>query len=156
MLRRSTIALALTLWPGLARAAEKPDQGPEQLLSAKTQLYVRWDGLKAHRAAYDKTALGKMMKGDTGKFVSGAFSLLSDTLSSSLTERGLLSGTKPEELQKLQADAAEAAKVLSLVSDHGFVLAAEIRTFLPPAAQVTFIVPGSGDNPRPLFGLVRL
>ena len=55
MLRRLTLALALTLLPGLARAAERPAGEPEQLLPANAQLYVRWDGLKSHRAAYDKT-----------------------------------------------------------------------------------------------------
>src|SRR5437868_8956302 len=107
MSKRFAVVLALVLLPGLAKAEELKDPTPEQLLPAGTQVYVRWDGLKAHRAAYEKTAVGKMMQGDTGKFFANAFGLLNDTMASALTERGLLAGTKPEELQKLQADAAE-------------------------------------------------
>src|SRR5262245_49089652 len=146
MSRRFTIALALVLLPGLGRAQEPKDPSPEQLLPATTQLYVRWDGMKAHRAAYDKTALGKMMQGDTGKFFATTFTLFNDAMASALTEQGLLRGTKPDDLQRLQNDAAEASKLLGLLSEHGFVFAVEIRRVLPlPAAQVTLIVPDVGD-----------
>jgi hypothetical protein len=53
----------LLLIPGLAHAQD----APEQLLPAGTQLYLRWDGVAAHQSAYEKTALGKMMKGDVGR-----------------------------------------------------------------------------------------
>src|SRR5437764_11842448 len=133
MSKRFAIALALVLLPSLARAEELSarDPSPEQLLPANTQLYVRWDGLKAHRAAYEKTALGKMMQGDTGKFFAGAFTLFNDAMASALTEQGLLRGTKPDDLQKLQNDAAEAGKLLGLLSDHGVILAVEIRSIQP-------------------------
>src|SRR5256884_432550 len=156
MSKRFAIALALVLLPSLARAEELKDPSPEQLLSANTQLYVRWDGLKAHRGAYEKTALGKMMQGDTGKFFASAFTLFNDAMASALTEQGLLRGTKPDDLQKLQSDAAEAGKLLGLLSDHGFVLAVEIRSILPPSAQVTLIVPDAGDKPGGLFGAAGL
>jgi hypothetical protein len=149
---RYGVALALLLAAGLARAQD----APEQLLPASAQLYVRWDGLKTHRAAYEKTALGKMMKGDTGKFLTNVFSLVNDSLSSALTVQGLLEGTKPEELQKLQNNATEAAKLLGVLSEHGFILAAEVRSVMPPAVQVTFIMPGAGTNPKPLFGAIGL
>jgi hypothetical protein len=140
----------------LARAQEAKSQAPEQLLPAATQIYLRWDGTKAHRAAYDQTALGKMMKGDTGKFFSGVFGLLSETVVSTLTTQGLLEGKRPEELQRLQKDSAEAGKLLGLLGDQGFVLAIEGRSVLPPSAQVTLIVPGAGAKPGPLFGTLRL
>jgi hypothetical protein len=156
MSKRFAIALVLVLLPRLARAEELKNPSPEQLLSANTQVYVRWDGLKAHRAAYEKTALGKMMQGDTGKFFAGAFTLFNDTMASALTEQGLLRGTKPEDLQKLQNDATQASKLLGLLSEHGFVLAAEVRSVLPPAAQITLIVPDAGDKPGGLFGAAGL
>src|SRR5262249_30950470 len=65
MSRRWGIALLVFLIPTLGRAQD----APEDLLPAGTQLYLRWDGVEAHRAAYEKTALGKMMQGDTGKFI---------------------------------------------------------------------------------------
>src|SRR5262245_53535638 len=156
MSRRFAIALALVLVPSLARAEELKDPSPEQLLPATTQLYVRWDGLKPHRAAYDKTALAKMMKGDTGKFFDSTFTLFNDAMASALTEQGLLRGTKPEDLQRLQTDAAEASKLLSLLSDHGFVFAVDAPSFFPPSAQITLIVPGAGEKPGPLFGAAGL
>ena len=149
---RYGVALALLLAPGLARAQD----APEQLLPAGAQLYVRWDGLKTHRAAYEKTALARMMKGDTGKFLSNVFTLVNDSLSSALTVQGLLQGTKPEELQQLQNNATEAARLLGALSDNGFLLAAEVRSVMPPAVQLTFIMPGAGANPKPLFGAIGL
>src|SRR5262245_42832307 len=125
-------ALALLLAAGTARAQDEP----ERLVPATAQLYVRWDGLQAHRASYEKTALGKMMQGDTGKFFANVFGLVNDTLSSALTVQGLLRGTRPEELQRLQNDATEASKLLGALSEHGFLLTAEVRGVMPPSAQV--------------------
>ena len=70
MLRRYGLCLVLVLLlaPTAVRAAE--DGAPERLLPAGTQIFVRWDGIEPHRAAFDKTALGKMLKGDMGKFLS--------------------------------------------------------------------------------------
>jgi len=52
MKSRRTLALLFLLLPSLASAQE----APERLLSEKTQVYLRWDGLEAHRAAFEKTA----------------------------------------------------------------------------------------------------
>src|SRR6185369_2013131 len=95
---RRMVVLAVLLAPGLARAQE-----PEQLLSAKTQFYFRWDGQKPHRDAYQKTALGKMMQGDTGKMIDNLYGLFRDKVQSSLTVQGLLEGAPPDQVQKIQA-----------------------------------------------------
>jgi hypothetical protein len=152
MLRRIALAFPLLLLAPVARAEEEP----EQLLPAGTQVYLRWDGVEAHRASYEKTALGKMMQGDTGAFIAGTFTQLQDTLGSALTAQQLLAGTPPAKLQKLQADAAEAPRLLALLSKQGFVLGIEARTIEPPQVQATLIVPGAGANPGPLFGTLRL
>ena len=55
---RLLLCLLVFVLPGAVRAQE-----PEELLPATTQVYVRWDGVDSHRPAYEKTALGKMMKG---------------------------------------------------------------------------------------------
>src|SRR5438874_9624996 len=118
MSRRVPAALVLLLLAGVARAQE----APEALLPATTQVYFRWDGVEAHRAAYDKTALGKMMQGDTGAFLAGGVGDLQKTISSLLTAQALLTGTPPDQLQKLQADAAAAGKALDLLGKHGVVV----------------------------------
>jgi hypothetical protein len=140
----------------LAPAVARAQSAPEDLLPAGTQVYLRWDGVEAHRAGYEKTALGKMMQGDTGTFVTNVFAQVQDGIGSLLTVDQLLGGVPPEKLQKMQADAAEAAKLMGVLGKNGFVLAAEVRALEPPQAQLTLIVPDAGARPDPLFGALRL
>ncbi|MBY0527273.1 MAG: hypothetical protein K2R98_28010 [Gemmataceae bacterium] len=151
MSRRLAVVLLLLVAPCVAGAQE-----PERLLSADTQIYVRWDGIEPHRAAYEKTALGKMMQDDTGKFLAGVFKDLKDSAGTLLTVPQLLGGLAPEQLQKLQADLAEAPKLLSTVADRGFVVAVEVRKLEPPEGQVTLIFPGAGAQPKPFLSALRL
>ncbi len=152
MLRGFGIAVVLLYVPTLARAQD----APEDLLPAGTQLYVRWDGIDAHRPAYEKTALGKMLQGDTGKFVTAVFNQLQDTLGGSLTVQQLLVGAAPDRLQKIQADATEAPKLLGVLGRDGFVLGVEVRGLEPPDGQVTLILPNAGAKPAPFFSTLRL
>jgi hypothetical protein len=152
MIRRAGFALFLLLLPVLAQAQE----APEQLLPATTQVYLRWDGVDAHRASYDKSGLGQMMQGDTGGFVSGLYGQLQDGLSALLTVDQLLGGVAPDKLAKMQADAAEASKLLSALSKNGFIVAAEVRNVEGPEWQVTLILPDAGAKPGPLAAALRL
>jgi hypothetical protein len=137
-------------------AALRAEDNPEALLPASTQLYLRWDGVDAHALEYSKTALGKMMAGDTGKFINSVMTQLQDSLGGSLTADQLLAGASPEKLKKLQADAKEVPGLLKLVSGHGFILAAEVKNIDPPQVEVTIIVPGAGDKSSSLFAAFRL
>jgi hypothetical protein len=152
MSRLVTAALAVALCAGAARAQD----APEALLPASTQVFLRWDGVEAHRAAYEKTALGKMMQGDTGAFFAGNFGQLQGTLSALLTAQALLTGTPPDQLQKLQADVAEAGKALELLGKSGVLIGFELRSVEPPEMQLTLVVPDAGAKPGPLFGALRL
>src|SRR5260370_11853688 len=127
-MRHSYYALGLLVFllPGVARAAQEKD-APEHLLSGKSQIYIRWDGIEGHRASYDKTAIGKMMKGDTGTFVAGVFGQLQESLGSLLTVDQLLTGTPPDKLQKLQKHATESGKLIPLLSEHGLILAVPLH-----------------------------
>ena len=64
MFPRSAVVCLLLLLPAMSRA----QQEPENLLPAGAQVYLRWDGVDAHRQAYSQTALGKMLQGDSGRF----------------------------------------------------------------------------------------
>ena len=150
--RRAGFALLLLLLPLAARAEETP----EQLLPAATQVYLRWDGVEAHRAAYDKSALGRMMQGDTGAFVNELYGQLQDGLSALLTVDQLLGGVAPEKLAKMQADANEAAKLLPALSKNGFILAGEVRDVEGPNWQATLILPDSDPKAEPLPAALRL
>ena len=129
---------------------------PEDLLPATTQLYARWDGVTAHAGAYTKTALGKMLAGDTGQFLGGLVKQIQEMSGTALTQDSLLKGLPPERLQQIQADVAEAVKIVPALSVHGIVVGVEIRGLEPPTAQLTLIVPDMGKAPGPLFGALHL
>jgi hypothetical protein len=152
MTPRTGFALLLLLLPALVRAQD----APEALLPATTQVYLRWDGVEAHRPAYAKSALGQMMQGDTGGFVNDLYGQIQDGLSALLTVDQLLGGVAPDKLAKMQADANESAKLPALLSKNGFILAGEIRNVEGPDYQVTLILPDAGPTPEPLFGALRL
>jgi len=147
-----TTLLTVLLLPVMARAQETP----EQLLSAGTQFYVRWDGVTAHKADHAKTALGKMLAGDMGVFLKGLFGQVQEGLGTLLTVEQLLGGVPPEKLQQLQADSAEAAKLLPLLGDHGFILAGEVRNLEPFDGDLFVILPNLGEKAKPLVASLRL
>jgi hypothetical protein len=151
MLRRIGIAVLLFLLPAAGRAADPP----EHLLPATAQVYLRWDGVEAHRAAYEKTALGKTFQGDTGKFVASVFDQLQEFLGGAVVTE-LLKGTPPDKLQKIQADAVKAPKLLAALGKHGVILAAELRGVEPPDVRVTLIVPDAGDEAESFMAALRL
>lgn len=152
----STASLLFLLTSGVLRAADSGPDAPEQLLPATTQVYVRWDGLAAHRAAYDRTALAKVMRGDSGVFITGLVDQLQEGFGTLLTVEQLLGGVPPDKLQKLQADATEASRLFQILGERGFVFAAEIRGVDPPRGQVTLIVPDGAAKSAPVFGVLRL
>ncbi|HEY7427484.1 MAG TPA: hypothetical protein VH682_24835 [Gemmataceae bacterium] len=147
------LASLLLLVPSFVRGAEDV---PEKLLPATTQIYLRWDGIDAHKAAYGKTGLGQMMKGDTGSFITGLFNKLQTSAGALLTVESLRRGEDPKTLKKLQADAKAAAKLFPQIGKNGFLLAGELRQLDQPQGQILLILPGMGDNPEPLFGALRL
>jgi hypothetical protein len=149
---RYAFALLVFASPAISRA----QVAPEQLLPDGAQIYLRWDGIEAHRPAYEKTAIGQMMKGDTGTFVDGAFGQLQESLGALLTVQQLLEGVPPKALKQLQDDAADAPKLLKELSRHGFLFTAEVRSLEPPQVQVTLVIPGAGEKPGPLFSALRL
>src|SRR5438552_6478514 len=101
---KSHLALAflLLVCPAVASAQE----APERLLSEKTQVYLRWDGLEAHRAAFDKTALAKILQGDLGLFFSESVQQAKDKFGALLSVEQMLGGVPPETVQKMQTDGA--------------------------------------------------
>ena len=59
MLRTLGCCILLTVLPAPVRAQEPP----EKLLSPTTQLFIKWDGVTAHKDAYKASALGSAMAG---------------------------------------------------------------------------------------------
>src|SRR5438876_11205870 len=84
---------------------------PENLLPATTQLYVRWDGIRAHQAAYDASARGQMFAGDTGRFAREVKQYLLDRLRDAALGAKLSDGAPPEQLEKISSDLRIAAEL---------------------------------------------
>src|SRR5947209_6759052 len=112
------LAFFFLLFPAVASAQDVP----ERLLSDKTQVYLRWDGLEAHQAAFDKTALAQIMKGDMGQFISEVSKQLKDKVQGALSIGQLLGGIPPDLVEKIQTDGAEASKLLEIIGKHGVIV----------------------------------
>jgi hypothetical protein len=153
MLRPWGLVIVLASIPALARAGET---APEALLSSRTQLYLRWDGADAHRAARDKSALGKTLREDAGTFLVNLLPQVLESIGRGETTRLLKQGVQAGRLEKAQADAALAPRLPDVLARHGFVVAAEVRSVLPPDVQASLILPGAGANAGPFFSAIRL
>ena len=171
---------------GPAKAAAPPaargeDDAPERLLSPTTQLYVRWDGIAAHKAAYQGSIWGPIMAGPTGESVQAILAKVPRLLGSNLLADPLLEGKPPSELRAVHADLKHAAKLVELIADRGVMVAAEVREprptlkgigkalggllgsggggaadLLMPEAQLLLVVPDVGDRAEVLMAAAKL
>lgn len=144
--------LLVLVLPTLSQAQD----APEDLLPAGTQIYLRWDGIEAHRASYEKTALGQMIKGETGTFLKDMQGQLEEIIRGSLTANVVTRGIPLDQVQKLQGYVKEAAFLTALLGKHGAVLGVEARGILPPQVQAMVIVPDAGAAPAPVLGTLNL
>src|SRR5205085_498105 len=106
-----------------------------------------WDGVQAHRAAYNKSALGKTLKGDLGKFLVGLLDYTRTTLIPLLRDQ-----VDPKVLEEL---ADNGAKFLEGLGKHGFLLGIEVSKGEPVRVQVTVVFPKAGAPPSAFLGLMR-
>ncbi|HEX4607868.1 MAG TPA: hypothetical protein VH092_06670 [Urbifossiella sp.] len=168
-------ALLLVAAPGAARAQE-----PEKLLSPTTQLFVRWDGVGPHKAAYAGSALGAAFQGPTGDSARAMLARLPKMLGSELLSGPLLEGKPPAELKAVHADLKAAEQALDLLLDKGVIVAAEVteprptlggvgralggllggkapapESFLPDV-RVLVVVPDAADRANVVFGTLRI
>jgi hypothetical protein len=122
--------------PGAASAQE----GPERLLPPNTQLFFRWDGFDTHRAAYEKTALGKTMKGETGTFLAALWSWASETA------QGAAAQADPQAADMIKDGFA----TLASIGKNGLTVGITAKSFMAPQGQVTLVFPKSADVMIPL------
>jgi hypothetical protein len=180
-MRSFALALVALAFASPCFAADAPaDPAPEKLLPASTQLFVKWDGIAAHRDAYKNSFWGDLMAGPTGDSVRALLARGPKLLGSSVLADPLLDGKPPAELKANLADLKAVEKVVELVADRGIIVAAEVREPAPtikglgqalgglvggkmpgpeallPDAQVIVIVPDVGDRADILFGTMRL
>jgi hypothetical protein len=124
---RTTLPLLVGL---LAAAPAAAQTDPDEFLSARTQIYLRWDGKAAHHDAYQKTAVGQMMQGDMGRL----FDAVADQF-------------KNIPIPPDQKEAVDALKRLGgHVLQNGFVFAVEVVGVNPPDARLTLVLPKAGGD----------
>ncbi len=173
---------AVLLLAGQSRGADSTSlakSSPEHLLPATTQVYLRWDGVAAHREQYAQTALGQLLARDLAPLRKELLDFYPKLLRAELTEKKLLDGVPPDRLAKIHAAVAESSKLLDVVAEHGFVVGAEFSP-LPslwqmaigavrsargkktdgnpfmPRVQVTLIVPDAAADAGPILSSLRL
>lgn len=137
---RLVVVAALLLASSSLRAEEV---APEKLLSPSTQIYVRWDGITPHKAAYKGSAWGGVMSGPTGKNLIALLDKLPEFLGPEMLGTPLLDGQPLEELRKVQTDLKLVGKLPDLIADHGAMIVLEVREPKPTAAGLIKAVGGA-------------
>lgn len=148
MKRLAGIVLLVLAAPSFCRA-----EVPERLLPADSQIYIRFDGMAEHQGDFDKTAMGKILKGDTGTLFANLSKMMRENVVPSLESTLDL---EPDKLDKLKKDVAEGFKFLDGVQQHGFVLGVEAKSIVPADIQATFVFPKAGKDPKPFLALVHI
>src|SRR5687768_6621965 len=132
MWRPVLIACSLMVFSGVSSA-----QGvPERHLPAGSQIFLRWDGMEKNRAAFEKTAVGKMLKDGTGEFLAALWKYGNELLEFGLRQADPKAG----------AIAKEIPLILSGVHEHGFLLGIEIKSLTPPQGDVVLVFPKAGGS----------
>jgi hypothetical protein len=140
MLKRIVLGLFVVMLPGVAKA-----QTPENYLPAKSQLYFRWDGMKTHRAAFDKTALGLTMKGDTGRFLDELGKYFEEVVQNA-------AGVGDPRIAPFLKDAG---KLISTMHNNGLVLGIEVEQINPPKAQAVIVFPNAAGSTGSVMPLIQ-
>ncbi|MFO0965593.1 MAG: hypothetical protein U0793_08425 [Gemmataceae bacterium] len=133
-MRRFLPVCLFLLLPSVLKAQE----APERILPSGCQIFLQWDGFEKHRADFDKTGLGKMMSGDTGKFLAYLVTY---------TRKNIEIGTRggPEGKQIL-AVFDEVVDTFGKIGKHGFALGLEVKSIMPPNVEATIVFPENGKT----------
>lgn len=137
MWRRTALLLFLLWIPTLASAQDTP----VRYLPSGCQLYLQWDGCRPHHEALKKSAIGKMLAGDTGKF---------------LVELGRYAKKVVDKVgQDADPQAAEliweALTVFGEIGQDGFLVGVEVKSLTPPQVEAMLVFPNLADRFLPLM-----
>jgi hypothetical protein len=135
------LAALLLLSPGLARG----QSGPEGVLPARSQLFFRWDGSKAHREEFQRTAFGKSLQGDTGKFLKELWNYAKDNIEQAINQKD------PQAAEVFK----DATLALTDIVQGGIVLGVELDKVNPPKANAVLVFPGAADETSKLLMLIQ-
>ena len=138
MTKRIVLGLMLALIPSAASAQ------PESYLPSKTQLYFHFDGMKMHQAAFDKTAMGKMMQGETGKFLDELWKY---------AQEQLLNVAQNE--PKVGPLVKDFGKLVFTMHQHGLVFGVSAESVTPPVVQAVLVFPKAAGESGTLMPLIQ-
>lgn len=142
MLQRLAMT-AMVLWAGAATV--RAQAVPERLLPRGSQLYLRWDGVEAHRQAFDKSAVGKMLHGDMGRFFAGLGEYLQKI------SETFIAPENPQAADMLK----ELPRALHAIGQHGFRLGIEVKKLTPPDIEGMLVFPKSGKADSGILAFIR-
>ena len=133
MVKRFVLAFLFALLPATAGAQTIQ----ESYLPSKSQIYFRFDGMQMHQAAFDQTAVGKMMKGDTGKFLVEFWKYVEENIQ-----------TAARNEPKVGPMLKDFTKLLGSMHQNGIIFAAEMEMIAPnPSVQAVMVFPkGAGET----------
>jgi hypothetical protein len=134
------LGLCIIFSPTVARA----QTAQENYLPTKSQLYFRWDGMQKHQAAFNKTAVGKMMQGETGKFLDELWDFAYENLKAVAQNE-----PKVEPLLK------DLTKVIVSLHRNGLVLGIEVDKINPPIVQTVLVFPKAAGESGTLLPLIQ-
>lgn len=117
---------------------------PEQLLAADTIFYLRYDGIEAHRKAFDGSVVGELMRDELGDFFDYVTNLTRDSLGPVVLKDRILNGEPAKRLQSLRSGFQHAPEAVRCLGQNGFVIGVEIINVLGPRVQVTIVFPEAG------------
>lgn len=141
MCRRVLLLGVLLLVPGAASAQNVP----ERLLPGGSQIYLRYDGLDKHRANFDKTAVGKMLQDDTGKFLAALGTYVHELMDVALRQAD----------PNVAALIKEVPGILATIHHHGLVLGIEIKSVMPPQVEGVLVFPQAGGPKGSLLPVIN-
>lgn len=118
---------------------------PENLLPAKSQIYFRFDGRKAHVEAFNQTAWGQTLQGDTGEFLKELWKYTKEQAMAVIAD-------KEPAYEALAKDAFSFAESLC---QNGIVLGVEVGPGAPVTAQLVMVFPKGASDTGTLLPLLQ-
>lgn len=144
MMHRTLLVVLVSL--GSTVIANADARPAEALLAKDCLAYLRFDGMAAHQAAYEKTVLSELLNRDLGQLLSHLGELIQDEAGPSVVKTKLQAGLPPEQLLQFHHYSARLPQVFQYLKQHGFVVGLEYVSLLPPQGQLTIVFPNGGQT----------
>ncbi|MBM3995529.1 MAG: hypothetical protein FJ303_15445 [Planctomycetes bacterium] len=139
MLKRICLGLLIVAVPSVAVA-----QVQENYLPAKTQLYFRWDGMEKHQADFKKSAVGKMLQGETGVFLDELWKYVLDNAKAAAQAE-----------PKIEPMLTDLTKVVVSLHRDGMLLGVEVDKIKPPMVRALIVFPKAAGESGTILQLIH-